>query len=256
MHALMETGCTWYTNSNDHSSEWQWLRSQLLSRHCAGGLQCSGNTNVCSSQNNTNINNRFIHVVLNLFHRTLSDRFVLIITTFYLPKARMVLYYFYEPHSYCSSPLKILPRHIESNGIAHPSRPTAEGCGCCPESRAISNMLEFNKRHSLLTSSHHFAGCMNCGQQSPQQLLLVYHPLYSQKFYPKVRGFCHCVEYVIEIRHFQAKYISPMHAHLKIDKIFYYNGKSISCKCINIIYKMQCVCMDKRVNLRKMWKWT
>ena len=36
MHALMETGCTWYTSSNDHSSEWQRLRSQLLSRHCAG----------------------------------------------------------------------------------------------------------------------------------------------------------------------------------------------------------------------------
>ena len=52
-----------------------------------------------------------------------------------------------------------------------------EGCGCCPDSRAISNMLEFNKRHSLLPSSHHFAGCMNCGPQSPQQLLLVYHPL-------------------------------------------------------------------------------
>ena len=52
-----------------------------------------------------------------------------------------------------------------------------EGCGCCPESRAISNMLEFNKRHSLLPSSHHLAGCMNCGPQSPQQLLLVYHPL-------------------------------------------------------------------------------
>ena len=57
-----------------------------------------------------------------------------------------------------------------------------EGCGCrllacCPESRAISNMLEFNKRHSLLPSSHHFAGCMNCGPQSPQQLLLVYHPM-------------------------------------------------------------------------------
>ena len=47
-----------------------------------------------------------------------------------------------------------------------------EGCGCCPESRAISNMLEFNKRHTLLPSSHHFAGSMNCGQQ----LLLVYHP--------------------------------------------------------------------------------
>ena len=77
------------------------------------------------SKNNTNINIRFIQVVLNLFHRTLSDRFVLIITTFYLPKARMVLYYFYEPHSYCSSPLKILPRHIESNVIAHPPRPTA-----------------------------------------------------------------------------------------------------------------------------------
>ena len=51
-----------------------------------------------------------------------------------------------------------------------------EGCGCCPESREISNVLEFNKRHSLLPSSHHFAGCMNCGPQSPQQLLLVYHP--------------------------------------------------------------------------------
>ena len=56
-----------------------------------------------------------------------------------------------------------------------------EGCGCCPESRAISNMLEFNKRHSLLPSSHHFAGCVNCGPQSPQQLLLVYHPLYTAR---------------------------------------------------------------------------
>ena len=36
MHALMETGCTWYTSSNDHSSEWQRLRSQLLSRHWTG----------------------------------------------------------------------------------------------------------------------------------------------------------------------------------------------------------------------------
>ena len=49
MHALMETGCTWYTSSNDHSSEWQRLRSPLLSRHCAGGLQCSGNAKVCST---------------------------------------------------------------------------------------------------------------------------------------------------------------------------------------------------------------
>ena len=69
--------------------------------------------------------------------------------------------------------------YVSSSYIIPPwTEAWTEGCGCCPESRAISNMLEFNKRHSLLPSSHHFAGCMNCGPQSPQQLLLVYHPLY------------------------------------------------------------------------------